>query len=135
VIALELIEKSSQLGSRFCRCDKQFLPLLVQMRAHEFALEVFRELGEPHLSVAVKAQVFQRSGAILAELARNDPAIFVQVCLEESVMSAMVDVLDRVKVDDVFANTITQMEQLQSVLKFLQAFLDNKFDKALVCKR
>jgi hypothetical protein len=59
----------------------------------------------------------------------------MSVCVEESVISSLLEILEKTKVDDAFTNNLPQMEQISSVLKFLQDFLDNPFDKSILSKQ
>ena len=46
------------------------------MKSSDYTLEIFRELGDVHLPVSVRALGFSKCGSILAELSRYEPKIF-----------------------------------------------------------
>jgi hypothetical protein len=42
------------------------------------------------------------------------------------------EILETTKVDDAFTNNMPQMEQISSILQFMQTLLDNSFDKSIL---
>lgn len=46
----------------------------------------------------------------------------------------MLEILEKTRVDDAFANTLSLMENVSSVLKFMEEFLSTPFDKSILSK-